>query len=70
MGKMYVLYSEKACGNRGTEHAVVFVSCDSMKEAKSYKGQFGSMACYSYDKEDGKLVNERWEWDYYPKLGG
>jgi len=64
--KMWILYDGRACGNAGTDDASVLVACDSAKEADVYKGDYGSMACYSYDIVDGKLVNRQWEWDWHP----
>ncbi len=62
------MFDSRACGGAGTDDATVLVFCESNKEAKSYKGQYGAMACYSYEYEDGdRLVNEKWEWDYLPK---
>ena len=70
MRKLFILYSAKACCGAGTDDACVFVSCDSMKEAHSFKRDFGSCACYSYDivpgEEREQLVNETWEWDWHP----
>lgn len=65
----YILYDARACGGAGTDDATVLVACNSNKEAESYKGDYGAMACYSYAVEkgaDGKrmLVDEQWEWDY------
>ena len=66
--RIWILYDGRACGGVGTEDAMVLVACTSEKEAKSYKGDFGDMACYSYSEivENGKnmLVDEKWEWDY------
>lgn len=69
MKRLWILYDSRACGGVGTDNAVVLVACDSNKEAQSYKGEYGSMACYSYKIEkrsNGKeyLVDEQWEWDY------
>lgn len=74
MAKLFILYDARACGDGDTDEATIFVSCDSMKEAKGYKGDYGAMACFSYDiipkeGERGELVNETWEWDYYPQGG-
>lgn len=65
MARLWILYDSRACGDSGTDDASVLVSCQSNKEAKSYKGDFGSMACYSYEIKGKNLVDEQWEWDYY-----
>jgi len=57
--KKFILYD-----GRDTDKASVLVMCSSMKEAKSYKGEYGDMVCYSYDEVDGKLINEKKEWYY------
>lgn len=56
-----------SCGGVGTDDAQVLVFCDSEQEAKSYRGSYGTMACYSYTATDGELTDERWEWDYHAK---
>ncbi len=69
MKRIWILYDSRACGAVGTDDALVLVACDSEKEAKSYCGDYGAMACYSYAevKRDGKniLEDEKWEWDYF-----
>ena len=43
-----------------TDGASIFVSCNSLKEAQSYKGEFGDMNCiYSYDIKGRELINEK-----------
>jgi hypothetical protein len=68
MEKKYILYDGIAHAGMGTDNANILCVCSSNKQAKSYKGGFGSMACYSYDvdsKNENELINEQWEWDYY-----
>ena len=74
--RKYILYDGRAMGGGGTENASVLTFCDTMAEAKSWKGQFGPMACYSYravkyegptHEGNNTLDDERWEWDYCPK---
>ena len=70
MSRIYILYDERACGNRGTEEAAVLVACDFVAEAQKYRGTFGNMACYSYKRPKEKeklLLDQRWEWDWYEK---
>lgn len=64
--RSFVLYDSRACGSQGTEEASVLVCCESNREAKSYKADFGAMACYSYRVDGKNLVDEQWEWDWYP----
>jgi len=71
--RQFILYDGRACNGQGTDDASVLVYCEDSKDASSYKGEYGQMACYSYalDKTTGKnepdrLVDERHEWDYYP----
>lgn len=64
--KTWILYDGRACGGlSSTDDAAVLVACDSNKEAKSYKGQYGTMACYSYKHKGRELVDEQWEWDWH-----
>jgi hypothetical protein len=63
--RLYILYDGRACADNGTEDASVLVACGSNGEAKSYCGEFGQMACYSYREDNGTMVDERWEWDYH-----
>lgn len=67
--RAYILYDGRAQANQGTEDAVILVACSSNKEARSYAGEYGDMACYSYrehgDWEEGDtLIDEQWEWDW------
>lgn len=64
MKRTWILYDSRACGAQGTEDASVLVVCGSEGEARSWCGQFGAMACYSYAKDGGDLTDERWEWDW------
>lgn len=49
----------------------ILVVCESEAEAKSYKGDFGPMACYSYkgnlEDPNSPLTDEKFEWNWYPK---
>lgn len=68
MPRTYILYDSRACVAQGTGDASVFVACDSDEEARSYCGDYGVMACYSYDVDaNNNLINEKWEWDWHPK---
>jgi len=60
--KLWIVWDARACGGMGTEDAQVMVSCDSLEEARSYRGDYGTMAAiYSYDVNDrNELVNEEW----------
>ena len=57
----WILYDGRACGSAGTDRASVLVSCDSDEEARSYAGDYGTMACYTY--EEASQV-EIWQWDW------
>lgn len=67
MSRNWILYDGRACCSQGTEDASVLVACSSNGEAKSYKGDYGAMACYSYKVNRNTLIDERWEWDWFPK---
>ena len=64
--RTYILYDARAIAE-GTDNASVLVACESNREAKSYRGMFGAMACYSYADADGILSDERCEWSWYPR---
>jgi hypothetical protein len=65
--RLYILYDSRACGAQGTEDASVLVACEDNKEARTYCGDYGAMACYSYAYDsDGSLIDERYEWDWWP----
>jgi hypothetical protein len=77
MSRVYLLYDARACGDCGQngppDESLVLVACESDHEARSYAGDFGDMACYSYRERPGsrgktEAVDERWEWDWY--VGG
>lgn len=71
MSKKYsfLLFDGRACGGEGNEDALVLVACDSDKEARSYAGDFGDMACYQYELVGGEWTNEEWWWDWYASSG-
>ena len=58
--KLYAVYDERAI-LQGTENAICMVACDSLEEARDYKGEYGKKCpVYSYDiKKGNKLVNEQ-----------
>jgi hypothetical protein len=66
MSKTYILFDGRACDGLGTSDASVLVVCESNKEARSYRKDFGQCACYSYDDVNGELLNEKHEWNNLP----
>lgn len=66
--RLFILYDDRAADGLGAAEASVLVACGSNREAKSYRGDFGGMACYSYRDEGGKLSDERFEWNWFPRL--
>ncbi len=68
--RLYILYdSRAACPGSDTSEASILVVCEDDEDACSFKGDFGGMACYSYRKEgDNKLVDERFEWNWFPGM--
>lgn len=78
--RLYILYDMRACSGRGTDDAAVLESCYTMAEARRSapewgKSPFAACACYSYKVKsteqcpDGELVDEKWEWNYWPGAG-
>jgi len=61
--KLYILYDGRACGNNGTDDALVLCTAQSEAEALQDADMFGETACYSYDAKGKTLTNEKWEWD-------
>ena len=60
MKRIYIIYDGRAIDN--TDEAAVMVTCDSLKEARSYKGAFGNgCIVWSYTKQGKKLTDERFE---------
>lgn len=60
------MWDSRACGSQGTDDAQVMVSCKSLKEARSYNGDYGQVAIYKYRiNEKGELVDEEWVEDFY-----
>jgi hypothetical protein len=66
MDRVFILYDDRAADGEGTEDAAVLVTCESNTEALGYRGEFGAMACYSYFDEQNDLVDERFEWNWFP----
>ena len=66
---VWVLFDGRACGGVGTDSAAVLVSCDSDNEARSYAGDYGTMACYRYRVEGSGPASEQWAWDWSPDEG-
>lgn len=59
--RLYLVYDGRAIGG-DTDAAMVMVSCDSLKEARSYKGDFGNdCVIYSYKIVGENLIEERFE---------
>lgn len=56
--KLFVIYDERAIDG-STDDAVVMVTASSLKEARSYAGEYGNRcALYAYDERGDELVNE------------
>ena len=66
MSRKYLLLDDRASDVTGTDGANILVTCESNEEAKGYKGDFGAMSCYSYAVKNGELVDERFEWNWFP----
>lgn len=65
--RLYILYDSRACGG-DTEDASVLTVCESDGEARNeHGGLWGAVACYSYAHDGNKLVDERLEWNWFPK---
>ena len=66
----WILYDARACDGKGSGDASVLVTCGNDAEARTYAGDYGDMACYSYTPEEGHdsgprtVFDERWEWNW------
>ncbi len=58
--KLYIIFDERAI-LQGTDKATCMVTCDSLEEAREYKGEYGKRCpVYSYDiKRGDRLINEK-----------
>ena len=57
--KKYVIYDGRAI-HGDTDDAMCMTMCDSLEEARSYKGEWGECAIYSYDvTPKDELINEQ-----------
>ena len=69
-GREWILYDARACNGAGTDDAQILVCCDDEAEARTYCGDFGQMAAYSYARHNWNgpgrryVDDERWEWDW------
>ena len=79
MKKVYLTFDGRACGCMDSDPwdtgAIVLETSDSLEEAKEACGDYGDMACFSYEEE---IVNEehhlknasrKWVFDWYIKGG-
>lgn len=64
--RKYILYDDRAAHGMGTEDASILEVCDSDEEACEAKDDYGGMACYSYATKGDQLVDERFEWNWFP----
>lgn len=64
--RRYILYDDRAAHGIGTEDASILEVCKSNEEACKSKGEYGGMACYSYAIKDNQLVDEQFEWNWFP----
>ena len=58
MKEAYLVFDGRACGGVGADDATCLVSCQSLKEARSYNGDYGQTAIYKYDIVKNTLENE------------
>ena len=65
MKRLYIIYDGRAIDD--TDSAAIMVTCDSLKESRGWKGDFGNgCVIYSYaikkkNKQTNELVDERFE---------
>jgi len=71
--RIFILYDDRAAApGSNTDDASVLEVCESNEEALEARGDYGGMACYSYDVKkmpDGQtdhLINEQFEWNWFP----
>lgn len=72
MKRLYLIFDGRACGCMDSDPwetgAVVLDTADSLKEAKKLCGDYGDMACFSYEEEivngEHHLKNNSREWEF------
>jgi hypothetical protein len=58
--RIYILYDERALED--PDQARVIATCKTLDQAINHPGDYGDLAAvYSYKRENGKLVDERFE---------
>lgn len=65
----FILYDGRAAHGMGTDDALVLDICDTLVEARheAKAGRWGEVACYSYDLDGNKLVDEKFEFNHFDK---
>lgn len=69
--RRFILFDGRAA-NGDTDEASVLVACETNEEALEARGEYGDMACYSYnltqmpEGQHDQLDDERHEWNWYP----
>jgi hypothetical protein len=65
----FILYDGRAAHpGADTSEASILVLCEDDEEACSYRGDYGDMGCWSYRREGSKLVDEQFEWNWFPGM--
>ena len=57
MEKVFIIYDHRAI--ESTDEAQVFEICNSLEEAKRNANDYGGGVIYSYDDDDGTLINPK-----------
>lgn len=69
--RTFILFDDRAADGSGTEDASVLMVCEDNEEALDCRGDYGAMACYSYEvkktpDQSDELVDEQFEWNWFP----
>ena len=63
MKKVFIVYDGRACGGKDPSECTVMTVCNTLAEAKNEAVEYGETAIFSYDDDNGTLINEKWECD-------
>jgi hypothetical protein len=69
--RLYILFDSRAATGdvADLEGTAVLVVCESESQARSFAGEYGGMACWSYAKSGKVLTDPQWEWNWFDDGG-
>jgi hypothetical protein len=69
--RLYILFDSRAATTDpdDLDEASVLVVCETDESARSFAGEYGGMACWSYAKSGKELTDPQWEWNWFDDGG-